>query len=323
MSNPLASVIVVYRRSDYLGRCLESLEDQTIGNLEIFVIDHCDDLRVRRELGQRFPRAQWLAEGSRDAYGAALNAGIRKSTGEFVLCLNDDTSLDKHFIAEALEAFSREAGIGSVSGKVLRMDGVTLDSTGLFLSLFLTARERGYGRRDKGQFDRPGYVFGVTGAVAFYRRRMLDDIREDDYFDRDFGCFYEDLDVAWRAHRRGWKAYYTPRARAYHWRGGTVRQAGGAGQKWARRFLGLPLQEELVKNRYLAVIKNEPLFGFVLRLPFAICYDAMVWAYIVLFRPRLLGRMVRHFSLFCAAAARAYRQRGRQRKGPGADAPFL
>jgi len=46
-----------------------------------------------------------------------------------------------------------------------------IDSTGLFLTPWRTAKERGYGDKDRGQFGKEGYIFGVNGAVAFIIER--------------------------------------------------------------------------------------------------------------------------------------------------------
>lgn len=120
--------------------------------------------------------------------------------------------------------FTTDERIGIVSGKILRQDTKTIDSTGLFLSIERIARERGYGVYDRGQFDKEGYVFGVNGAVAFYRRKMLDVIKQGiDYFDSEYRFFYEDLDLAWRAQNSWGRGFYIPRALAYHMRGGSLR----------------------------------------------------------------------------------------------------
>ena len=48
--------------------------------------------------------------------------------------------LDKDFLKQALRGFGRDSKIGMVSGKILRADGKTIDSTGLFLSPWRTAK---------------------------------------------------------------------------------------------------------------------------------------------------------------------------------------
>jgi GT2 family glycosyltransferase len=201
--------------------------------------------------------------------------------------------LDRYFIQETLQGFFKNKNIGMVSGKILRPDKKTIDSTGLFLSFCRTAKERGYGFEDVGQFGKPGYIFGVNGAVAFYRREMLEQIkRGKEYFDEDFRFYYEDLDIAWRAQNAGWKAYYVPTAIAYHARGATARKKEGVGKKFARFYISDELQFELIKNRYLTIIKNEAFLGLLLHLPFMLIYDLAVFGFLILFRPKVIPMLV-------------------------------
>ena len=221
-----------------------------------------------------------------------MNKGICLTKGEFVLCLNDDVALDKMFIKEALKGFSVEPGIGMVAGKILRRDAKTIDSAGLFLSFWRTARERGYGKIDRGQFERPGRVFGASGAAAFYRRRMLEEVREKNgYFDSRFRMFYEDLDIAWRAQRKKWRAFYAPAALAWHVRGGTARLNNGIGKPYARRYLSADLHCCLVRNRRLTIGKNETLPGLLTHLPAIILYDFLVWVSSPLFKRRFFAKI--------------------------------
>jgi GT2 family glycosyltransferase len=114
---------------------------------------------------------------------------------------------------------------------------------------------------------------------------MLVDIKlGSDYFDSDLRIFYEDLDIAWRAHKFGWKGYYIPGAIAYHIRGGTVRQGKGMNKRYARHFLSDNLHFDLFKNRYLTIIKNETFLGFLLHLPFIVIYDIFLWSYLLIFK---------------------------------------
>lgn len=270
MSNSLVSIIVVsYGAKNYLQDCLNSIKAQTYPEPETVVINNSPEENL--------------------FYCASLNKGIKSSRGEFLLCLNDDVVLDKDFISRAIKGFLVDKRIGSVSGKILRKDKTTLDSTGLFLSIFRGARERGYGRPDRGQFDKAGFIFGVNGAVAFYRRQMLEDIREgENYFDPRFRMFYEDLDVAWRAQRKSWKAYYVPDALAFHARGASFRPDSAQGKPFARRYLNDELLCDLIKNRYLTVLKNEHIFSLCLHLIPMVLYDICAWGYILLFRPKII-----------------------------------
>jgi GT2 family glycosyltransferase len=275
---------------DYLSSLLDSIRKQTYSFLETIIIYDSSNHNLKSNFNQKYPEIKFLPIEKLLTYSVCLNKGIDISHGSFILCLNDDVILDKRFIEEALRGFDINNTIGMVSGKILRFDQQTIDSTGLFLSFFRTAKERGYGKTDKGQFEKKGYIFGVNGAVAFYSRKMLDLIRlNEEYFDSDFRFFYEDLDLAWRAQNFGWKGYYIPTAIAYHLRGGTARNSNGINKRFARRFISDELHFDLIKNRYLALIKNESLLCFIVFLPLIILYDIIVWLYILFLRPKVIG----------------------------------
>lgn len=294
MSNTLVSIVMVTRgMKNYLRLGLDSVLKQTYSSYEIIVIDNSLEPEFGRGIERDYPKVKLYPSAENLFYCQALNKGISLSSGEFILGLNDDVVLDKDFLKEALRGFGLDSAIGMVSGKILRADGKTLDSTGLFLSIWRTAKERGYGLADTGKFEQEEYVFGVNGAVAFYRRKMLDELRINaEYFDCDFHIFYEDLDIAWRAQRAGWKGYYIPQAIAYHIRGGTVRGDGGIGKRFARYYLDDGRCADLIKNRWLAIIKNETLTGFLCFLPFIILYDCAVGVYLIFFRPQVMRKLI-------------------------------
>jgi len=295
-SSALASIVIVTSGSkDYLWHCLDSIKAQSYPNVEVIVIDNSLNPSFSIQIREGFPFIRLNSNQQNLYYGVSLNKGIGLSHGEFVLCLNDDVVLDQDFIRQALKGFLVKNNVGMVSGKILRMDGVTLDSTGLFLSIWYCAKERGYAQVDVGKFEKPGFIFGVSGAAAFYRKKMLEDIKQgQDYFDPDFRMFYEDLDISWRANNRGWKAYYFPAAKAFHVRGGSLRPEFGLGKPIARKYLNDELHSELIKNRYLAILKNATFFAFFIHLVPIILYDFCAWSYVLFFRPKVAKIFLRN-----------------------------
>lgn len=293
-SNRIISVIVVTAGvKDYIFSCLDSLSKQNYPANEVIVIDNSFNPDLNQRILSSLPLVRIFSGPKKLSYCESLNKGIGLARGDFILCLNDDVILSDGFIQRSIAGFDICESIGMVSAKVLRLDTKTIDSAGLYLSLWRTAKERGYGCLDKGQFETPGYIFGVTGAVAFYRRKMLEEIKiKDEYFDPDFGFFYEDLDIAWRANNFGWKGYYVPSAIAYHARGGTARQErGGVNKKYARLYINDELYFDLIKNRYLAIIKNESLMGFFIHSPFILVHDIISWFFTLLFHSILIKQL--------------------------------
>lgn len=288
-------IIVSVGAKDYIKSCVDSLLKQSHQPFEIMVMDNSSQPDFSGKLNQRYPSVRVYSSSKNLFYTGALNKAVALAKGELILCLNDDVVLDEKFIQEALGGFRVNRNIGLVSGKILRSNVKTLDSTGLFLSIWRTAKERGYGQLDLGQFDKTGFIFGVNGAVAFYRREMLEKIKDKNgYFDSRFGMFCEDLDISWRAKRCGWLAYYVPTAIAYHVRGGSFRSDSGIDKPIARKYLNDQLHCDLIINRYLTILKNETFFGLLIHLIPILIYDLCVWTYVLFFRPQVIRLFFSH-----------------------------
>jgi len=78
-----------------------------------------------------------------------------------------------------LAAAERDPAIGIVTGKLLRFDGKTLDSTGQFLRRDLTPLERGYGEPDADNMSNWLCILGLRRLWHFTGAAMLDDIQLD------------------------------------------------------------------------------------------------------------------------------------------------
>ncbi|MDX1389347.1 MAG: hypothetical protein R3344_09160, partial [Acidobacteriota bacterium] len=146
-------------------------------------------------------------------------------------------------------------------------------------------------------------VFGACGAAALYRRAMLETVRDPEtgFFDETFFAFYEDLDLAWRARRRGWKAVYRHRAVGYHARG----SAGGPSARWtAMRRRPPEIRFHIAKNRYLTILKNDTLGGYLRNLPLIWARDLAVAGTLAVTSPGVLLRLWRERDVFERAIAR-------------------
>ncbi|MBN1869422.1 MAG: glycosyltransferase family 2 protein [Candidatus Omnitrophica bacterium] len=287
----ISVVIVNFNRKELLCECLDSVKRQDVRDLEVIVIDNGSS-DGSAELVAAYPEVRLIQNPENVLFCKAYNQGIDASRGDFILCLNNDVCLEKNYLSEALFAIGLDERIGMVSGKILRPDKKTIDSTGLFLGRNRKAVERGYNKKDRGQYDDPGYVFGVSGACVFFRRAFLADVKDQyGYFDERFGAYYEDLDICWRGQRQGWKAYYEPKAVACH-----TRAATAIGDKKGRRgpnifYLSDGLRKRYVRNRYLCMKKNDSLQGILVNLPFVLFYEIQQWCYVFFVKYLCRGRL--------------------------------
>jgi len=123
-----------------------------------------------------------------------------------------------------------------------------IDSTGIYFTRNMRHLDRGAEEIDRGQYDRMQYVFGASGAAAFFRRSFIEGVSVDgEFFDEEFFAFREDGDLAWRAQVMGWKCLYVPTAVAWHVRRVTPER---------RKDLPLVINWHSAKNRFLMRGKN-------------------------------------------------------------------
>src|SRR4029077_15994254 len=151
-------------------------------------------------------------------------------------------------IEALVRAMDSRPDAASASGKLLRLDGTTIDSTGIVMMREQRHLDRGADQNDAGQFDQAEDIFGPSGAAAMYRRSALDDAAiYGQYFDEDFFAYREDADLAWRCQLLGWTSLYVPAAVARHRRRVTPERRGE---------LPKAINRHSVKNRFLLRINN-------------------------------------------------------------------
>jgi GT2 family glycosyltransferase len=283
--DPVVTVgIVTWNSEQDLPACLGGLAEQTYRALELIVVDNGSADGSVELVRRRFPKATVLRNPTNEGHCRAQNQAIRAGHGEFYLGLNPDVRLLPGYMESMVGALGSRPECGSALGKIWQTVEQTprlLDSTGLYIDRRRHQYLRGHRQPDRGQFDQAGEVFGVDGAVAFYRREMLEDVAiEGEYFDEQFFAYMDDVDLAWRARLMGWRAWYEPAAQAFH----------------RRRFkpgLRAPMERDIrriaVKNRYLTILKNEGDEEWRRDWWRVRLYDLQIFAYMFLLEQSSLG----------------------------------
>jgi GT2 family glycosyltransferase len=277
----VSAIVVNWNGRRFLDACIEALSAQDYRPIEIIVVDNGSiDGSVDR-LEHR-PDIRLIRNPRNLGFAAANNIGLRAATGEYVLLLNYDATLEPGYVASLVAALLRDPRLGSATGKLLRPPsaGATrvIDSTGHVIFRNDWAANRGEKEPDGPAHDLAGEVFGVCAAAGLYRRAMLDDVAVDgEVLDSTFFAYLEDVDLDWRAQLRGWRSWYEPAARATHYRGGS----GGR--------VSVEIQRHIFKNRILMIIKNERGASLAWRLPGVLAFTAAKFAQGIIRSPAFAG----------------------------------
>jgi GT2 family glycosyltransferase len=239
--------IVTFNSAGDIPACLESLERQTFRDFAVHIFDNASADGTLKII-EPFDVQYLVRSPVNTGFCKAHNELARRFPSEYVLFLNPDTVLSASFIGELIRALDARPGAASASGKLLRMDGKTIDSTGIIMLREQRHLDRGADQPDTGRFEKPEEIFGPSGAAAMYRRQALDDTAIDgQYFDEDFFAYREDADLAWRCRLLGWTSIYVPAAVGLHRRRVTPERRGQ---------LAKEINCHSVKNRFLLRINN-------------------------------------------------------------------
>jgi GT2 family glycosyltransferase len=273
--------IVTFNSASDITACLDSLKGQTFRDFQIHVLDNASSDNTLERLSPY--DIQVTRSGWNTGFAKAHNDLIRAFPSEYILMLNPDTELRADFLERLVDALEARPDAASAAGKLLRMDGMTIDSTGIIMLREQRHLDRGADEPDLGQYDKPEDIFGPSGAAALYRLRALEDVAFDgQYFDEDFFAYREDADLAWRCRLMGWNAIYVPSAVALHRRRVTPER---------RSELPAIINYHSVKNRFLMRLNNMTAGLYRRNFLRITARDAAVIGYVVVAEWKSLGAL--------------------------------
>lgn len=245
MSNYLVSIIIVnWNGKDMLRECLESVEHLDYKNYEVFVVDNASTDDSCEMLAQKFPWVKIVKNSCNLGFAGANNIGFKKSQGEFVLLLNNDTKVTPRSLSILVETLLSDSSLAVVQPKLPLMDNLhLLDGTGAFLTdtgfLYHFGLEK---NAENPKYNKQAEIFSARGACMLIRRSIIERVG---LFDPDFFAYFEETDFCWRVWLAGFKVSYQPKAVVYH-----------AGAKTASKLESAFINFHSFKNRICSLIKN-------------------------------------------------------------------
>jgi hypothetical protein len=252
---PRISIIVLnWNGKQHLETCFNSIKEQTYTDFETILVDNGSEDGSVELVKEKFPWVKLIPLPKNIGFPRGNNVGIKHSKGDYVLTLNNDTKLDKDCLKNIAEEIEKNPDIGMFSLKmVFFYEKDLINSTGTLIYKDGSAMNRGMKQEDKGQFEEIEEILGPCAGAGVYKKEMLEEIKfgEDEYFDKDFHIYLEDVDLALRAQMKGWKSLYIPKAIVKHVHSATMQ---------AKSPLKLYLSE---RNRIWYTLKDFPIASFL------------------------------------------------------------
>jgi GT2 family glycosyltransferase len=239
----LSIIIVSFNARADLERCLDSLHEQPpAANHEVIVVDNGSSDGSVESARQR-AGIHVVAIGSNRGFAAANNAGIRASTGEYLLLLNSDTIVPAGAVDRLLGALDRHADAAAAGPRLVDANGRAELSFGRMIGPVTEWRRqrlmRRHARADaaalariEGMTRQEQFPDWVSGACLLVRRA---DAEAVGLLDERFFMYTEDVDFCAALRARGRRILFTPAAEIVHLRGRSAASAPDATRAAYRR----------------------------------------------------------------------------------------
>jgi len=265
--NPFVSIIIpVYNESKIIRKTIASLLALNYSRYEIIIVndgsdDDTEDI-AKSLIGYKngiFNKIKIsLINKPNSGKSNALNAGIKISQGDFILCMDGDSQLTQDSIRMAVRHFTNPE-IGAVAGnvKVLNRGNFLTDLQALEYVKGLNMA------RSAQSFIK--LVNIIPGPIGFFRKEA---IQKAGYYTND--TFAEDADITLRILACGWKIYYEPKSISYTEAPATLRQLLKQRYRWTRGIL------QSVRKHKKLLINPTINYGNTFIL-WTMLFEALIW----------------------------------------------
>ena len=191
-------------------------------------------------------------------YAGGYNEGLKQIEAEIYILLNTDVWVTQNWIAPMLEHFEQHPNTAIAQPHILDYSRQTYfeyaGAAGGYLDQFgfpyCRGRLMNALEEDRGQYDQETAVFWASGACFFVRKAVFESLGG---FDPDFFAHQEEIDLCWRAHRKGYEVFALGTSKVYHLGGGTLKLSA------QKVFLNH-------RNSLFMLLKNLPSEGLALLL---------------------------------------------------------
>lgn len=220
---PKVSVIVLnWNGKDNTRECLESLRHVDYPNYDLIVVDNGSSDGSQIFLKENFHEITLIENernlGFPEGFNVGIRAAIRKGA-DYILCLNNDTVVDKRILRELIkvgEKYEQIGGLGPKEYEYYRPDRIVYAGGTI---RFVKSAVYGCGEKDAWQYEKVKETRMLCGSAMMLKTKALVDIG---LFDPIYFFGFEDQDLAFRLINKGYRIVFVPKAKLWHKRRGST-----------------------------------------------------------------------------------------------------
>jgi GT2 family glycosyltransferase len=194
---------------------LKSIKEITYPNFDVYVVDN-GSTQDSSEIPALFPQFNFLKTGENLGFSGGNNAAIRVSDADYFLLINNDTEVPVSFLEPLVNRMEQDKTIAIVCPKIKFFDSPNTFQFAGFTPIHpITGRGHSIGEfeEDKGQHNRELEISRPHGAAMLISRKAFEEagLLADIFF-----LYYEEMDLADRFLRKGFRMLYVPDSEILH-----------------------------------------------------------------------------------------------------------
>ena len=214
---PLVSIITVnYNQSAVTCELLASLRKISYPNVEIIVVDNNSPNDYPDKIKGLYPEITLIKSDKNFGFAGGNNIGIKSSSGEYLLFINNDIEVSPDFLEPLVSAFLTNPKIGAVSAMIkFYYQNNIIQYAGYTKLNPYTVRNKliGLNQNDTGQFDQQVKTAYAHGAGMMVSRKVIQEVgmMPEVYF-----LYYEEIDWSERINKKGYEIHFVPKSVIFH-----------------------------------------------------------------------------------------------------------
>jgi GT2 family glycosyltransferase len=224
----ISIVIPFYNNRSIAPYCLPGvvrLLDEHSGVNEIIAVDDCSTDGTTQWIRDTYSAITVIINEKNLGFGRSCNRGIEQSRNKWVILLNSDVKCTSDIVEPLKNDIERDPDLFAVGFYSFRESGEKFEGRKKIVpktGLFKTRNDFGAERTDGWLYDS---FYACGGHCLVSREKFL----ALGGFSPVFEPFYwEDVDLSYRALKRGWRVYFDPRCKVVHCHRGSIQSANSA-----------------------------------------------------------------------------------------------
>lgn len=255
MNRFFSIVIVTWNGLQHLKNYLPSVVATNYPNFEIIIADNSSTDGTVEWIKNTYPGCKIATLGKNFGYAGGNNRAAKLATGDVLIFLNNDAKPDLNWLTlldETLNKTNADVLQPKIKSLVHPDYFEYAGAAGGFIDWlgypYCKGRIFDHIEKDEGQYDKTDRIFWASGAAFTIKKDLFFELNG---FDERFQFHMEEIDLCWRALKKGKSIYNSPNSVVYHLGAGSLSESSPQKTFYNYRNSLLMLTKNIEKHLFL------------------------------------------------------------------------